>query len=101
MGCGCSGKVIRAGPKGQQAQAPVVFGETGLVAVEYVGLSDINTYVGCFTGMAYPFGLFRRRGYVDRRDLEYLLKVVEDGQAVFEVIENGYRRQGNQANEAA
>ena len=100
MGCGCSGKVVKAGPKAQ-AVRQVVFGEAGLTAVEYVGFSDINTYLGCFTEMAYPFGLFRRRGYVDNRDLEWMLNVVEDGQAVFEVIGNGDRRQGNQTNEAA
>jgi hypothetical protein len=54
--------------------------------VRYTGVTDIDTYVGQATGTAYPFGLFRRMGYVDTRDLAGLLETVEDGLVVFERI---------------
>lgn len=52
--------------------------------LKYTGLLDIDTYVGAVTGTAYPFGLFRRRGYVDARDSAGLLETVEDGLKVFQ-----------------
>lgn len=59
-------------------------GEGGLVLARYTGVGDIDIYEGTVTGTGYPFGLFRRRGYVDRRDLPGLLETVEDGMRVFE-----------------
>jgi len=64
----------------------MVVGEHGLVGVRYTGLTDIDTYPGAVTGQAYPFGLFRQRGYVDARDLPGLLATIEDGFKVFERI---------------
>lgn len=61
-------------------------GEGGLVLMRYTGVMDIDTYPGAVTGAAYPFGLLRRRGYVDARDAAGLLAVVEDGLSVFEVL---------------
>lgn len=49
----------------------------------YRGVMDIDSYPGLVTGTAYPFGLFRRRGFVDARDVQGLLAVIEDGQPVF------------------
>lgn len=59
-------------------------GEGGLVLLRYTGVTDIDAYPGAVTGQAYPFGLFRRRGYVDARDAAGLLAVIEDGRLVFE-----------------
>lgn len=51
--------------------------------MEYTGVTDIDTYPGDVTKTAYPFGLFRQRGYVDSRDADGLLSLQEDGLSVF------------------
>lgn len=58
-------------------------GEGGLVLLRYVGVTDIDVYPGAVTGTAYPFGLERRRGYVDARDAPGLLDTIEDTLHVF------------------
>jgi hypothetical protein len=59
-------------------------GEAGLVMLKYTGVMDIDTYTGSVTGAAYPFGLFRRKGFVDKRDAPGLIGTVEDGMTVFQ-----------------
>jgi len=54
--------------------------------LQYTGVMDIDTYAGDVTGTAYPFGLFRRKGFVDKRDAPGLLAVVEDGLTVFREV---------------
>ena len=54
--------------------------------MRYIGWVDIDTYPGAVTGMAYPFGLLRQKGYVDARDAPGLLDTIEDGSRVFERI---------------
>jgi hypothetical protein len=49
----------------------------------YTGWTDLALYPGRATGKRYQFGLFRQRGYVDRRDVPGLLEILEDGQQVF------------------
>ncbi len=61
-------------------------GEIGLVAMNYVGWSDLTTYRGLGTNTEYEFGLLRARGYVDARDAPSLLEIVEDTRWVFEVL---------------
>lgn len=63
----------------------MITGEQGLVLMKYTGVTDIDTYTGKVTGTGYPFGLLRRKGYVDTRDKPGLLATVEDTQSVFEV----------------
>jgi hypothetical protein len=59
-------------------------GEEGLEMVEYVGWLDSDYYVGDVTEAVYAFGLLeRKKGFVDKRDIEGLLEIVEDGQKVF------------------
>lgn len=53
--------------------------------MRYKGVTDIDTYTGKVTGAAYPFGLIRRRGFVDARDVPGFLATVEDTKLVFEV----------------
>jgi hypothetical protein len=53
--------------------------------MKYTGVTDIDTYPGQVTGTGYPFGLLRRRGFVDARDVPGLLQVTEDTLPVFEV----------------
>lgn len=65
----------------------MVTGSGGLVKLCYTGVTDIDTYIGSVTGTGYPFGLFRRRGYVDTRDVPGLLDTIEDGLKVFELWE--------------
>ena len=55
-----------------------------MTLVRYFGWMDLQDYPGTVTKTAYPFGLFRRLGYIDNRDLPELLKTIEDGQKVFE-----------------
>lgn len=52
--------------------------------MRYKGVTDIDSYTGAVTGASYPFGLLRRRGYVDARDVSGLLATREDGLEVFE-----------------
>jgi hypothetical protein len=54
--------------------------------MKYTGFMDIDTYKGEVTGTGYPFGLLRRRGYVDTRDCPGMLKIIEDTQLVFEAV---------------
>ena len=54
--------------------------------MKYTGVTDIDTYPGKVTGTGYPFGLLRRKGYVDARDAQGLLSTIEDTQSVFEVL---------------
>lgn len=54
--------------------------------LKYTGVMDIDTYTGQATGQAYPFGLLRRRGFVDSRDVASLLLITEDTLPVFEVL---------------
>lgn len=67
------------------SQPKVIAGEGGLVLMKYTGVTDIDTYPGQVTGTGYPFGLLRRRGFVDARDVPGLLQVTEDTLPVFEV----------------
>jgi len=60
-----------------------VVGEAGLTMLTYNGWLDDDYYVGEITGATYKFGLERRKGFVDTRDVEGMLKVIEDTQEVF------------------
>ena len=62
-----------------------MFGGEGLQRVHYLGFFEISNYQGRFTGKVYRFGMERMYGYVDVRDVDGLLAVVEDGQKVFEI----------------
>lgn len=53
--------------------------------MHYLGYFEISEYRGQFTGKAYRFGMERMYGYVDVRDVDGLLTVIEDGQKVFEI----------------
>ena len=57
-----------------------------MTVIRYIGVGDINTYIGSVTKSAYPFGLFRLVGYVDSRDVPGKLEIVEDGLKIFEVV---------------
>jgi hypothetical protein len=67
------------------SQLEIIAGEQGLVLMKYTGVGDIDTYTGKVTGTGYPFGLLRRKGYVDKRDVQGLLSTIEDTLPVFEV----------------
>lgn len=54
--------------------------------MEYTGWFDVKRYVGAVTQTVYSFGLFRRKGYVDSRDVEALLNYREDGFCVFKKV---------------
>ena len=54
--------------------------------MKYTGVSDIDTYTGAVTGTGYSFGLLRRKGYVDKRDMPALLQTIEDTLPVFEAL---------------
>ena len=62
----------------------MIFGAQGLVKVRY--LSEHKAIIkGQCTGHGYEFGAERRLGYVDRRDMEGMLKLLtQDGEALFE-----------------
>lgn len=83
---GCGGRAKRPDPPAE-VQPQTVLGEAGLALLYYTGVMDIDTYIGPITGAAYPFGLFRRRGYVDSRDVPGLLQTIEDGLKVFRYVQ--------------
>jgi hypothetical protein len=69
-----------------QNQPAIVIGEQGLAVIQYVGLTDIDTYEGDITGTGYLFGLFHQKSYVDSRDVQGLLAIQEEGFLVFKQV---------------
>ncbi len=65
---GCGGNVIVIPAK----VVKIVFGEKGLMLVEYIGKPKAQPVIGEITRQAYPFHL-KARMYVDRRDAVYML----------------------------
>ncbi len=66
------------------AALTVKLGEAGLQLLKYKGFQESEPYKGLGTAKVYIFGMDRPRGYVDARDVESLLDVLEDSQWVFE-----------------
>lgn len=84
MGCKKGHKTLDA-KSAVVLAAPVV--SVSLVEVRYKGLYDLVEHEGAVTCRIYTFGLEMDTLYVDSRDVDGLLAVVEDGKAVFEVVE--------------
>ena len=63
----------------------MVFGETGLVIVKYIGVELEQQYQGLATGTLYTFGLVRTKSYIDSRDAESILSITEDDKKVFQL----------------
>lgn len=65
-------------------EGPVIFGAIGLRRVGYQGTRRA-IITGACTGHRYEFGEERRAGYVDARDVEGLMGLLDqDGGALFE-----------------
>lgn len=60
-------------------------GEAGLVKVVYTGYYEVQYYEGEATKTVYKFGLLRRVGYVDARDVAGLFALEEDSLPVFQL----------------
>jgi GT2 family glycosyltransferase len=63
-------------------------GEEGLVKLKYVGRSAGRmTYYGQSTRARYSFGGRHIFGYVDKRDVEHLLRIKEHGRSIFQRVD--------------
>lgn len=62
-------------------------GEFGLELIEYTGWLEMDYYIGAATGNIYDFGLVRQTGYVDSRDVESILGIIEDSKLVFRMAQ--------------
>ncbi len=74
----------RPRPAKKAAMKLVRVGSGGLQLMTYKGFYEIYAYKGLGTGKSYPFGMNRLKGYIDTRDVESFLEIVEDTQWVFE-----------------
>ena len=80
--CNCGRRRLPGTP----ATAPIsAASEISALLVKYNGWYDHAEYQGV-SGLVYMFGLDRRFGYVDKRDIPGILEYIEDGQKVFEVM---------------
>lgn len=78
--------VAGASGNGRFSMLNVLPGQGGFVLVEYLlGRSGTQSYIGNVSHAQYLFGGKRTQGYVDPRDLDALLKLVEGRQQVFRV----------------
>jgi GT2 family glycosyltransferase len=88
--CGGSRRLVRTAQRGPVAQTrgavAMRTGETGMVMLEYIG-SNIGkeTYWGPVTNTRYEFGGSKRVGYVDNRDADAMLSLVQGRRPVFKV----------------
>lgn len=93
MGCCGSGSKIQAaklngGGGGATMQAQLLPGRDGMEILEYVGTSAGDmTWWGPVSQTRYIFGGNRRVGYVDKRDVEKMVALVDQGAKVFRVYQ--------------
>lgn len=81
-----AGLAARAATGGRLAMNELP-GQKGFVRVEYlIGRAGTQNYIGAVTGVRYVFGGKRTFGYVDPRDLDALLLILEGRQKAFRVV---------------
>ncbi len=80
---GCCGQRIYVSLEIEKTAEPLAV----LVKLHYTGLKDLNCYVGPITRQKYQFGLLRMFGYVDSREVDDFLKLLEDGKPAFSLVD--------------
>jgi len=95
MCCGQKGTVLRGQTSGAQTLQAGRYAvnttdkiPTNMTLVEYqLQKSGTKAYVGPITKRTYVFGGSRRQGFIDTRDADAMLNMIENHQKVFEQVE--------------
>lgn len=103
--CDCGRKRPKARMNSKKpVQGPFV-GQYGLVLVEYRGSAPgVRFWPSSLPGVRYPFGVERRQGYIDARDMGILVGQPRDflaeAKSTFRIVNRGDSGQSHQAEAA-